>query len=101
LPRAQRSRCPIHPLAGAPGWRPIVLGWNAFGLADFILAVAMGATSSPTPLQIFVGQPTTAILGTMPYCLVPALGVPILTLTHILVFMKLGRSQDAAYAAAG
>jgi hypothetical protein len=75
--------------SGSATPKSAVLLWNVFGLADLVNAVAMGATSSPGPLQIFHAQPTTAIMPTVPWILIPCFIVPGLMFLHLCTFYKL------------
>ena len=58
--------------------RPLVLLWNAVGVADLVAAVTLGPLSAPGPLQVFVGPPTSAIMTTLPWLLIPGFLVPCL-----------------------
>jgi hypothetical protein len=72
--------------------------WNAFGLADLVAAVALGATSAPGPLQIFHGPPSSGIMATLPWILIPCFLVPSLIFLHLCTFYRL-RSMQAAESA--
>jgi hypothetical protein len=69
--------------------------WNALGLADLITAVALGATSAPGPLQIFHGPPSSGIMATLPWILIPCFLVPSLIFLHLCTFYRL-RTMRAA-----
>jgi hypothetical protein len=67
----------------------LILLWNVLGLADLVAAVALGATSSPGPLQIFHGPPSSAIMSTLPWVLIPCFLVPALAFLHLCTFYRL------------
>ena len=69
--------------------------WNALGLADLITAVALGATSAPGPLQIFHGPPSSGIMATLPWILIPCFLVPALAFIHLCTFYRLRTMQAA------
>ncbi len=78
---------------------PLVLAWSAIGIADLVNAIALGALSAPGPLQAFAGPPTSAIMTTLPWLIVPGFLVPILFFIHIVIFARLlaeSRASDAA-----
>jgi hypothetical protein len=79
---------------GSPA-RPLALLWNLIGLADLVSAVALGALSAPGPLQVFAGPPTSALMTTLPWLIIPGFLVPSLMFIHVVVFYRLAR-QDAA-----
>ena len=75
-----------------PGSRRVALAWNALGLLDLINAIGLGVTSSPGPLRIFVGDPSSAIMSELPWLLIPGFLVPLLVFTHLAVFARLAGS---------
>ena len=79
--------------------RPLTLLWNSLGFLDLVDAIALGVMSSPGPLQVFVGPPTSALMTTLPWLLIPAFLVPALFFTHIVVFVRSARTE--AFASAG
>ncbi len=115
---AHRLPAPFAPLAGwgdiivglaAPlvAWavarngvraRTLLLAWNAIGLADLALAIALGATSSPGPIQIFTGPPDSALMTTLPWILIPCFLVPSYLALHVAIFYRLSRASPASTA---
>jgi hypothetical protein len=73
----------------------LILLWNALGLVDLIAAVALGATSAPGPLQIFHGPPSSGIMATLPWILIPCFLVPALAFLHLCTFYRLRTMQAA------
>src|SRR5437870_10976540 len=69
--------------------RPIVWIWNMIGIVDLIAAVALGATSSPGPLRLIFAEPSSAIMTTLPWLLIPGFLVPLLVAVHIGIFVRL------------
>jgi hypothetical protein len=67
-----------------PGGRSLALGWNVFGLLDLIVAIGLGVTLNPGPLQVFHTSPSTAVLTTFPLTLFSTFFVPLSMLLHVL-----------------
>jgi len=76
--------------------RTLALIWNVFGAADLINAIALGALSAPGPLQAFAGPPTSAIMTTLPWLIIPGFLVPILFFIHVVVFYRLLAQNEGA-----
>lgn len=72
------------------GWRSLALAWNTLGLLDLVDAIGLGITSADgSPVRIFFGEPSSAIMGGLPWLLIPAFLVPLLMVTHLAVFHRL------------
>lgn len=78
--------------------RPLALLWNTIGIADLVAAVGLGALSAPGPLQVFIGPPTSAIMTTLPWLIIPGFIVPILMFVHVVIFHRLARAKAAVAA---
>jgi hypothetical protein len=78
-------------LTGNPDAVPkrLIVAWNVLGLADLVAAIALGATSSPGPLQIFHGEPSSAIMASLPWILIPCFLVPSLAFLHLCIAYRL------------
>lgn len=77
----------------ASGWRPIALAWNTLGLLDLVAAIGLGVTSAEgSPVRIFVTEPSTLIMSSLPWVLIPAFLVPLLAATHLAIFTRLAAS---------
>ncbi|HEX9169252.1 MAG TPA: hypothetical protein VF886_10050 [Roseiarcus sp.] len=76
--------------------RGLVLLWNVIGIADLVNAVALGAMSAPGPLQVFAGPPTSALMTSLPWLIIPGFLVPSLVFIHIVIFYRLAKSEAAA-----
>ncbi len=69
--------------------RPILWIWNIIGLADLIAAVGLGVISSPGPARLIFAEPSSAIMTTLPWLLIPGFLVPLLVAVHIAIFIRL------------
>ena len=71
--------------------------WNVLGVADLVTAVTLGATSSPGPLQLFHNGPSSAIMASLPWILIPCFLVPLFFFIHLCIFYRLRtlRSKQA------
>ncbi len=67
-----------------PGGRASAIAWNVFGLVDLVVAVGLGATSSPGPIRLFHTSPPAVVMTQFPMALVPTFLVPLSVLLHIL-----------------
>ena len=77
-----------------PNARPVLWIWNVIGLLDLIAAVGLGATSSPGPIRLIFAEPSSAIMTTLPWLLVPGFLVPLLVTTHLGIFVRLARTKE-------
>jgi hypothetical protein len=73
--------------------RAIVWTWNVIGIIDLIAAVALGATSSPGPVRLIFTEPSSAIMTTLPWLLIPGFLVPLLIAVHVGVFIRLAQRR--------
>jgi hypothetical protein len=76
--------------------RGLVLLWNVIGIADLFNAVALGALSAPGPLQVFAGPPTSALMTTLPWFIIPGFLVPSLIFVHLVIFYRLAKTEASA-----
>ena len=67
----------------------MIVLWNLLGLTDLAAAVTFGATSAPGPLQIFHQGPSTGIMASLPWVLIPCFLVPALAFIHLCTFYRL------------
>jgi hypothetical protein len=85
------------------GWRSWVLLWNCLGAADLIVAIALGAGSAAgSPLRFIYEEPSTVLMGALPWFLIPGYLVPLYLITHVAIFFRLlssdwSRLPAAAY----
>ena len=81
----------------ASGWRTMALVWNSLGLLDLFAAVGLGVASAEgSPLRVFYGEPSTAVMTGLPWLLIPAFLVPNLILTHLAVFHRIGAASEVS-----
>ena len=73
--------------------RSAVLVWNVLGLADLVLAVSLGALSAPGPIRMLFGDPSSALMGSLPLILIPCFLVPSLSFVHLVVFFRTLRTM--------
>jgi hypothetical protein len=76
--------------------RTLAFAWNIFGAADLISAIALGALSAPGPLNAFAGPPTSAIMTSLPWLMIPGFLVPSLFFTHLVIFYRLLAKTEGA-----
>src|SRR5262245_23345477 len=84
---------PLIGLARDPARHRTVLHlWNAFGMLDLILAIAIGVMSAEgSPLQVFPG-PGSEAMQHLPWSFVPTVLVPLWMILHAIVWVKLRRA---------
>jgi hypothetical protein len=78
----------------AQGRRAAII-WNIFGLADFAVAVTLGAITSPGPFQLIVPNVPSIGAGAYPNVLTPAFVVPSSILLHALSLRQLIRRRTS------
>jgi len=67
---------------GRPGAASATTFWNFLGLADVVIAVTLGALSSPSPFQVFAKDAPGIAITTFPLVLLPTIVVPLSVLCH-------------------
>ena len=75
--------------------------WNAFGMADLVLAIGFGVTSTAnSPLQIFRdGAGLENFMQHLPWSFVPTVLVPIWMIVHANTYCGLAAPAGAAFQA--
>jgi hypothetical protein len=73
--------------------RGAVLVWNGLGLADLVIAVTLGALSAPGPIRLLFDDPSSALIGSLPWILIPCFLVPSLSFVHLIVFYRTLRTR--------
>jgi hypothetical protein len=76
---------------GTAQGRRAAIAWNVLGLADFTVAITLGAITSPGPFQLIVPDVPSIGAGAYPGVLTPALVVPSSILLHALSLRQLRR----------
>jgi hypothetical protein len=71
------------------GWRPWLLIWNCLGVADLIIALTLGAGSAAgSPIRFIYQEPSSALMGTLPWFLIPGYLVPLYLIAHVTIFFR-------------
>jgi hypothetical protein len=84
---------------GSARSRRLAVWWNIGGIADLVLAVSLGAATSPTPVwPTLLGHPNP-LISRLPLVLIPVFAVPLSVLLHIVTLRRLstaGREREWA-----
>ena len=80
---------------GTAQGRRAAIAWNILGLADFAVAITLGAITSPGPFQLIVPDVPSIGAGAYPGVLTPAFVVPSSILLHALSLRQLRRRNTA------
>jgi hypothetical protein len=75
--------------------RSRAITWNLWGMADLIVAIALGNMTSPGAAQVFRTVPTSEILTAFPMVLVPGFLVPLAFTLHVASLWQLLGKQWA------
>jgi hypothetical protein len=71
------------------GLRAAIFAWNLFGIADLVLAIFLGVTSSEgSPLQMFHDPPGSAAMQYLPFSFVPTVLVPFYLIIHAVILAR-------------
>ncbi|HWF73068.1 MAG TPA: hypothetical protein VG186_06975, partial [Solirubrobacteraceae bacterium] len=74
---------------GSERSRRLAVWWNIEGIADLVLAVALGASTSPSPIwPTLLGHPNT-LISRLPLVLIPVFAVPLSVLLHVVTLRRL------------
>jgi hypothetical protein len=65
----------------------LFIAWNLSGIADFLVAIATGALDQGF-LPAFQAPISSALMGRLPFVLIPCFFVPWLFITHIILLMQ-------------
>lgn len=76
----------------AAGW---VRAWNLFGLADLVVAVAMGFLTSPSRFQTLALDAPNQLISVFPLAMIPTFLVPLSVLLHLASLKKLRQTEKA------
>jgi len=77
--------------AGTAQGRRVAIAWNILGLVDLVVAVTLGAITSPGPFQLIVPDVPSIGAGAYPGVLTPAFVVPSAILLHALSLRQIRR----------
>ncbi len=73
------------------GARRAVYAWCLFGIADLVVAITMGAMTSPGRAHLFAFEAPNLHISSYPLVMVPTFAVPLALMLHGLVLWRLGR----------
>jgi hypothetical protein len=81
----------------ASGWRAVALAWNSLGVLDLVTAIGLGITSAEgSPIRLIFTEPSTALMSSLPWILIPAFLVPLLMAIQLAVFYRLASTRPHA-----
>lgn len=86
----------------AAGARSAVYAWSLFGIADLVVAVTMGAMTSPGRTHVLALEAPNLLISSWPLVMVPTFAVPLALMLHGVVLWRLRReiaSKDQLAAA--
>ena len=75
-----------------------VAWWNAFGIADLVVAVTTGFLSSPGVTQLLALDAPNRLITAYPLALVPLYAVPVSLILHGLVWQRLAARTSGVIA---
>jgi hypothetical protein len=75
----------------AAGARRAAYGWSFFGIADLVVAITMGAITSPGRPHLFAFEAPNLLISSHPLVMVPTFAVPLALMLHGLVLWRLRR----------
>jgi hypothetical protein len=75
----------------APSALRATYGWCLFGIADLVVAVTMGAMTSPGPAHLLAFDAPNLLISSYPLVMIPTFGVPLALMLHGLVLRRLRR----------
>jgi hypothetical protein len=86
---------PVAWLALRGQGKPLVWGWNAFGMLDLVAALTLGIISANgSPLQIIHAGEGSQAVQVMPWSLIPTVLVPMFLIVHGIIFARLARPAE-------
>jgi hypothetical protein len=84
-----------YTIARWPDKQRTVTWWNAFGIADLVVAVTTGFLTSPGTAQLLAFDAPNRLITAYPLALVPLYAVPVSLILHGLVWQRLAtRTSD-------
>ena len=75
----------------ADGARGAVYAWCLFGIADLVVALMMGALTSPGPPHLLAFEAPNLLITSWPLVMVPTFAVPLALMLHGIVLWRLRR----------
>jgi hypothetical protein len=80
----------------AIGARRATYAWSFFGIADLVVAITMGAMTSPGRPHLLAFDAPNLLMTAYPLVMVPTFGVPLALMLHGLVLWRLRRETASA-----
>jgi hypothetical protein len=80
----------------AIGARRATYAWSFFGIADLVVAITMGAMTSPGQPHLLAFDAPNLLMTAYPLVMVPTFGVPLALMLHGLVLWRLRRETTSA-----
>jgi hypothetical protein len=80
----------------AIGARRATYAWSLFGIADLVVAITMGAMTSPGQPHLLAFDAPNLLMTAYPLVMVPTFGVPLALMLHGLVLWRLRRETASA-----
>jgi hypothetical protein len=77
------------------GARRATYAWCLFGIADLVVAITMGAMTSPGQAQLLAFDAPNLLITAYPLVMVPTFAVPLALMLHGLVLLRLRRGAAA------
>jgi hypothetical protein len=75
----------------AAGARRATYAWCLFGIADLVVALAMGAMTSPGRAHLFAFEAPNLLISSYPLVMIPTFAVPLALMLHGIVLWRLRR----------
>ena len=79
----------------APGALRATYAWCLFGIADLVVALTMGAMTSPGRAHLLAFDAPNLLISSYPLVMVPTFAVPLALMLHGLVLWRLRRERAA------
>ena len=70
--------------------------WCLFGIADLVVAITMGAMTSPGPAHLLAFDAPNLLISSYPLVMVPTFAVPLALMLHGLVLWRLRRGAASS-----
>jgi hypothetical protein len=80
----------------AIGARRATYAWSLFGIADLVVAITMGAMTSPGRAHLLAFDAPNLLISSYPLVMVPTFAVPLALMLHGLVLWRLQRGAAAS-----
>lgn len=72
--------------------KKLAIWWNYLGIADLTMALILGISTFPRPVQVFPTTPDNLLIAMYPLVMVPLFAVPLSLLLHLFTLRVLKRS---------